>query len=655
MANKGFSRGEETIMKYNIVYQKSNLKKSWDDFFNGIDEKIYERLGVHKKTHNGNSGLEFLVWAPNAKKINVVGEFNFWYGKDFSMKKIDDRGIWQIFIAGLNFGDMYKYEIELSENEKIYKADPFAYYAEKRPQTASITYNLNDFSWNDQKWLSNRKKVKPYNRPINIYEVHLASWKKKQGEGNYNYRELGDLLVSHVLEMGYTHIELMPIMEHPYDGSWGYQATGYFASTSRYGEPKDLMYLIDKCHNANIGVILDWVPCHFCNDEHGLKLFDGGPAFESSNKDMAENIEWGTTNFDLKKSEVQNFLLSNAYFWLKEYHVDGIRVDAVAFMLYLDYGKKSKIILNEDGTNENKDAIKFFNNLSKVVYKEFPNILLIAEESTAWPLVTAPTYEGGLGFNFKWNLGWMNDILRYMETEPNQRKYYHHLMTFSLTYAFSENFILPFSHDEVVHGKKSLLDKMPGDYFQKFSNLRLLYGYMMGHPGKKHSFMGNEFGQFIEWDENRELDWFLLNYEKHEKTFEYMKALNKFYKKEASFYHHEQSFEGFQWLDVDNAEQSILAFMRTGMKEDAVIVISNFTSEVHKCYKLGIPVKQDFREVLNSDCIEYGGSGINNKNIIKGKNKKCNNFSYSIEVDLPPLSTVYLKMIQHRKNKNSKK
>ncbi|MCT4662520.1 MAG: 1,4-alpha-glucan branching protein GlgB [Tissierellales bacterium] len=623
----------------------------YSNFFEGIDYELYKYFGAHKKKYKGIEGIEFLVWAPNAEKIEVVGDFNFWYGRDFCMKKIDKRGIWQLFVGGLKGGDFYKYKIKTKKGNYIYKADPFAFCAEKRPNTASKIYDLTNKHWKDKWWMQNRMQRRPYNKPINIYELHLGSW-KVENDDLISFSNLKDKLIPYVADMGYTHIEIMPIMEHPFDGSWGYQATGYYAITSRYGTPEDFKNFVEECHLFGIGVILDWVPGHFCNDEHGLKKFDGGSVYEPSRRECAENEQWGTTYFDFSKREVRNFLLSNAHYWLSEYHVDGLRVDAVACMLYLDYGKELNSVLNEFGTHENRGAIEFFRELSELLYREFPNMLLIAEESTTWPLVTAPTYEGGLGFNFKWNMGWMNDVLKYMSISPENRKYEHNLMTFSMTYAFSENFILPFSHDEVVHGKKSMLDKMPGTYWEKFANLRLLYGFMMGHPGKKLNFMGNEFGQFIEWDEKRELDWFLLNYDKHRELKEYVKKLNRFYLKEGAFFERDQSFEGFEWLEVNNAEDSVFAFRRIDSSGHEVIVVSNFTQAVHNTYKIGIPHQKNYREVLNSDWQLFGGSDIKNEELIESKNEYYNGFYHCIEMKIPPLATIYLK--EERRDKKRK-
>lgn len=633
---------------------KTEKKSLYDSFFEEIDYKLYERFGSHKRTYKNIEGIEFLVWAPNAEAVEVVGDFNFWYGRDFRMRKIDKRGVWQLFVGGLDVGDLYKYKIKTKNGEEIYKADPFAFFSELRPNTASRIYHRTDKKWRDRWWIENRANRRPYNIPMNIYELHLGSWMFENNE-LMDFNTLKKNLIPYVHDMGYTHIEIMPIMEHPFDGSWGYQATGYYAITSRYGRPEDFKDFVEECHLNGIGVILDWVPGHFCNDEHGLKKFDGENVYEPSNKDIEENEQWGTTYFDFSKREVRNFLLSNAYYWINEYHVDGLRVDAVACMLYLDYGKELNSVLNEFGTHENRNAIEFFKELSEILYREFPNILLIAEESTTWPLVTAPTYEGGLGFNFKWNMGWMNDVLEYMSTWPSYRKYKHDLMTFSMTYAFSENFILPLSHDEVVHGKKSMLDKMPGDYADKFANLRLLYGFMMGHPGKKLNFMGSEFGQFIEWDEKRELDWFLLNYEKHNQMKEYVKNLNKFYLRESAFFEKDQSFEGFEWLEVNNAEDSVFAFRRIDKSGHDVIVVSNFTQAVHNTYKIGIPHQRNYREVLSSDWELFGGSGIKNKKILEYKNEEYNGYLHCIEVKIPPLSTIYLKEERREKRRRGLK
>ncbi len=617
-------------------------------FHQGSHFRSFDFLGTHIKEYKGIKGISFTVWAPKAKEIRLVGNFNNWNGSEYPMKKVDDSGLWNIFIADLNEGEIYKYEIYTQDNRRLLKSDPYAFFSEVRPNTASRVANLKQYEWNDIEWLNERDSI--YDKPLNIYELHLGSWIKKEQKvncRNYNYTELIDKIIEYVVDMNYTHIELLPILEHPFDGSWGYQITGYYSVTSRYGNPEDFMYLVDKCHQNGIGVILDWVPGHFCKDEHGLYRFDGTPLYESNNPKNSENYEWGTAYFDFTKPEIRSFLISNALFWLEKYHIDGLRVDAVSYMLYLDAGKEEgEWEKNKYGGRENIDAIEFIRKLNKAVFQYFPNALMIAEESTAWPLVTSPIYLGGLGFNFKWNMGWMNDMLKFMEMDPLYRKWHHNLITFSFTYAFSENYVLPLSHDEVVHGKKSLLDKMPGDYWQKFANLRLLYSYMIAHPGKKLLFMGGEYGQFIEWDYKKSLDWFLLDYDMHSKTHEFVKLLNSFYLEEKPLYELDNDHKGFEWIDHQNYEQSVITFMRLGKEDDDFIVaIFNFTPIVNSNYRIGVPKLGEYIEVFNSDRVEFGGSGVINSGKINAKKEKWHNQDYHVEIRIPPLGAIFLKSV----------
>ncbi|HQA58984.1 MAG TPA: 1,4-alpha-glucan branching protein GlgB, partial [Acetivibrio sp.] len=517
-------------------------------FGEGNNHKIYEKLGAHPMTVDGIEGTFFAVWAPCAKRVSVVGNFNQWDGRRHQMRSRGPSGVWELFIPGIGQGEIYKYEIKTPHNEIYVKADPYAFYSELRPNTASIVYDLNGYEWNDKDWMYERDHSNSFEKPMSIYEVHLGSWKRVSNDENgfHTYRELADMLVEYVKDMGYTHIELLPIAEHPFDGSWGYQITGYYAATSRYGEPKDFMYFVDKCHQNGIGVIMDWVPAHFPKDGHGLARFDGTALYEHYDPRQGEHPDWGTHIFNYGRNEVKNFLISNALFWFEKYHIDGLRVDAVASMLYLDYGKKDgEWIPNRWGGKENVDAIEFMQQLNSTVYKYHPGVMMIAEESTSWALVTKPPYTGGLGFAYKWNMGWMNDFLRYMSMDSIYRKYHQNLITFSLMYAFSENFILVLSHDEVVHGKCSMINKMPGDYWQKFAGLRASYGYLYGHPGKKLLFMGGEFGQFIEWNYKQSLDWFLLDYDMHKKMQDYVRDLNKLYKSEKALYEVDFHFDGF--------------------------------------------------------------------------------------------------------------
>ncbi|RKD21920.1 1,4-alpha-glucan branching enzyme [Caminicella sporogenes DSM 14501] len=611
-------------------------------FHQGNSFRSYKFLGAHITEYRGIRGVSFTVWAPNAKEVRVVGDFNNWNGIGYSMNKVEENGIWNIFISGIGEGHLYKYEIHTNDGRVILKSDPYAFYSEKRPNTASIVTSLKNYVWNDEMWMKNKEEL--YDKPVNIYEMHLGSWKTKGHENFYTYSEIVEDVIRYVKEMGYTHIELLPLTEYPFDGSWGYQATGYFSITSRYGRPEDFMYFVDRCHQEGIGVILDWVPGHFCKDSHGLYRFDGTAVYEHADSIIAENKEWGTATFDYGKPEVVSFLISSAVFWFDVYHIDGLRVDAVSYMLYLDHGKKENDWKpNRYGGRENLEAIEFIKKLNKTIFEYYPKALMIAEESTAWPQVTSPVHLGGLGFNFKWNMGWMNDMLRYMKTDPIYRKYHHDLITFSFVYAFSENYILPLSHDEVVHGKKSLIEKMPGDYWQKFANLRLFYSYMIAHPGKKLLFMGGEFGHFIEWDYKKELDWFLLKYPMHEKFKHYVKRLNNFYKNERALYVQDSSHEGFSWIDHQNDKESIIAFIRKA-ERDFVIAVFNFTPIIRIEYKIGVPYKGEYEEVFNSDLEEFGGSGVENRGIIRADDNSWHNQPYSIKINLPPLGAVFLKL-----------
>lgn len=615
-------------------------------FNQGDNYRSYQMLGSHLVNFQGENGVSFAVWAPHAKSVSVVGDFNHWDGTVHVMSKCGSSGIWQIFISGMTEHTVYKYQITTAYGKIILKADPYAFCAELRPNTASKVYSLENYAWNDAAWVEQRKHYNSYQAPMLTYEVHLGSWRRGANGEFLSYKEMAEQLVSYVKEMNYTHIEIMPICEHPFDGSWGYQATGYFAVTSRYGEPKDFMYLVDLCHQNNIGVILDWVPGHFCRDDHGLRKFDGQPLYESPDPMLAENDEWGTTNFDYSRYEVKSFLISNAMFWLDVYHIDGLRIDAVANMLYLDYGKEDgQWKPNKHGGNGNLAAMDFLRHLNHVVFENHPNALMIAEESTSWPLMTKPVYIGGMGFNYKWNMGWMNDILKYMEFDAIYRKWNHNLITFSLMYAFSENYVLPLSHDEVVHGKKSLVEKMPGDYWQKFANLRAFYGYWMAHPGKKLLFMGSEFAQFIEWKYYDSLDWHLLEYPLHQKMHDFVKNLNAFYVEQKSLWEIDCDWKGFEWIDCHDYSKSVISFIRKTKKmQDFVIVVCNFTPEVHYGYRIGVPQSGKYLEVLNSDAREFGGSGVSNIQELNTEPISWHNQENSLVLTLPPLSTIYLKI-----------
>jgi len=609
-------------------------------FHEGNLYKSYQLFGAHITEENGIVGTRFCVWAPHAREVRLVGSFNHWNGTNYQLIKMSDQGVWTIFIPENLEGHLYKYEIVTRNGEVLLKADPYAFYSEVRPQTASIVYKLDGFKWNDSAWQRKKRRKPVYDQPVFIYELHLGSWKKKKDGSFYTYQELVDELIPYVVEHGFTHIELLPIVEHPYDRSWGYQGTGYYSATSRYGTPHELMSFIDQCHQAGIGVLLDWVPGHFCKDGHGLYMFDGEPTYEYANMQDRENPVWGTANFDLGKPEVRSFLISNALFWMEYFHIDGFRVDAVANMLYWP---------NSGAMHKNPYAVSFLQKLNETVFANDPSVLMIAEDSTDWPRVTAPTYEDGLGFNYKWNMGWMNDILTYMEADQNARRHLHHKVTFSLLYAYSENFILPFSHDEVVHGKKSLLNKMPGDYWQKFAQLRLLYGYLMTHPGKKLLFMGGEFAQFDEWKDLEQLDWILFDFDMHSQMNTYVKELIRLYKRQKPLYELEHSSEGFEWIDVHNAEQSIFSFIRKGKKEDdLLIVVCNFTDVVYYDYKVGVPLLTTYREVFNSDDVRFGGSGQINKKAIAAVEEPFHGKPYHISITIPPFGITILRPMRKR-------
>ena len=627
---------------------KTTKKHSENDvplylFHEGSNSNAYEYFGSHRKNKNT---VVFRVWAPDAKNVSVTGDFNDWSETENPMKPLKNSGgVWEAEIKNIKPYDMYKYCITAADGRTLMKCDPYGFHMETRPGTATKYYEIDDcYEWHDEKWVEGRNGKNIYESPVNIYEIHAGSWKQYDDGNFYSYRALADSLVPYVKKMGYTHIEFMPLTEYPFDGSWGYQVTGYFAATSRYGEPKDLMYLVDKCHANGIGVILDWVPAHFPKDANGLYEFDGGPLYEYSDPRKGEHYGWGTRVFDFGKNEVRSFLMSSASFWLKKYHLDGIRIDAVASMLYLDYDRKDgEWVPNKNGGNENLEAVEFLQKLNENIFRDFPYAMMIAEESTSWPMVTKPVFSGGLGFNFKWNMGWMNDILRYFSLDGFFRKYNHDCITFSLFYAFSENFVLPISHDEVVHGKKSLIDKMPGSYDEKFAGVRAFLGYMMAHPGKKLMFMGQEFGQFIEWNYEKGLDWLLLDYPKHRALQNYFKKINEFYKANPAFWQIDYSWEGFSWISSDDKDNSVIAFRRIDEKGKEIIVVCNFTN-VERCdYRIGIPKKGAYKIVFNSDDVEFGGEGRGNKGKLKTESINMHGFEQSISLDLPPMSAIYIK------------
>jgi 1,4-alpha-glucan branching enzyme len=633
------------IIVGNLINHKddSNIKAQLGTFNRGTNYFSYRVLGAHLEKREDAKGVVFRVWAPNAQGVSVVGDFNDWDGSLNPMNRIDNTGVWEAFVKDIGEGELYKYYITTYDGQTVFKIDPFGFCAELRPGNASKVVSLDRYIWGDKRWEKQKRVDSLQDKPILIYEVHPGSWKGSADGEFINFRELANELVDYVYDMGYTHLELMPVMEHPFDGSWGYQVTGYFASTSRYGSPEDFMYFVDVCHQRNIGVILDWVPAHFPRDAHGLARYDGTCLYEHEHPFKGAHPEWGTLIFNYGREQVKSFLISSALFWLEYYHIDGLRVDAVSSMLYLDYARKNgEWIRNRYGGNENLEAIEFVKMLNEAVYKEFPGTLMVAEESTSWPMMTKATYLGGLGFSNKWNMGWMNDVLSYMSMDPIHRKWNHNKLTFSLMYAFNENFILPLSHDEVVHGKKSLIDKMPGDYNSKFANLRLLYGYMMGHPGKKLLFMGGEFGQFIEWRFNEGLEWFLLDYDMHKKLHDYVKVLNGFYLKEKSLWEIDYDWKGFKWIDTNNYNQSIITFMRTAKnQDDFLIIVCNFTPVVHEMYRIGVPEEGEYIEVFNSDDTIYGGSGVKNEGNLVSENTKWHCCDYSIQITIPPLSSIY--------------
>jgi len=627
---------------------KTTKKHSENDvplylFHEGSNSNAYEYFGSHRKNKNT---VVFRVWAPDAKNVSVTGDFNDWSQTENPMKLLKNSGgVWEAEIKNIKPYDMYKYCITAADGRTLMKCDPYGFHMETRPGTATKYYEIDDcYEWHDEKWVEGRNGKNIYESPVNIYEIHAGSWKQYDDGNFYSYRALADSLVPYVKKMGYTHIEFMPLTEYPFDGSWGYQVTGYFAATSRYGEPKDLMYLVDKCHENGIGVILDWVPAHFPKDANGLYEFDGGPLYEYSDPRKGEHYGWGTRVFDFGKNEVRSFLMSSASFWLKKYHLDGIRIDAVASMLYLDYDRKDgEWVPNKNGGNENLEAVEFLQKLNENIFRDFPYAMMIAEESTSWPMVTKPVFSGGLGFNFKWNMGWMNDILRYFSLDGFFRKYNHDCITFSMFYAFSENFVLPISHDEVVHGKKSLIDKMPGSYDEKFAGVRAFLGYMMAHPGKKLMFMGQEFGQFIEWNYEKGLDWLLLDYPKHRALQNYFKKINEFYKANPAFWQIDYSWEGFSWISSDDKDNSVIAFRRIDEKGKEIIVVCNFTN-VERCdYRIGIPKKGAYKIVFNSDDVDFGGEGKGNKGKLKTESINMHGFEQSISLDLPPMSAIYIK------------
>ncbi len=609
----------------------------------GKDYELHHKLGANFIAVDGVTGIRFAVWAPHAKRVSVIGDFNNWDGRRHPMRFIAKQGIWELFVPGLVEGDLYKFEIHTERGELLYKTDPYANYYELRPNNAAVIYDMRRYKWKDTKWMKARAKKAHYKEAVSIYEVHIGSWKRHANGDFYTYREAADELASYVKVMGYTHIELMGIVEHPFDGSWGYQVTGYFAPTSRYGTPDDFKYFVETMHKNNIGVLLDWVPAHFPKDAFALEKFDGRALYEKANETEALHPHWGTLIFDYGKPQVALFLIASALSWLERYHIDGLRVDAVASMLYLDYGREGNFIPNQYGGKENLEAIAFLKHLNEVAYSRIPGVMMIAEESTAWPKVSHAISEGGLGFGFKWNMGWMNDFLSYMKTPPAKRTREHGKITFSLMYAFSENFIQVLSHDEVVHGKASMIYKMPGDNLEKFAHLRAAYGFMYAHPGKKMLFMGDEFAQIKEWNEEVALDWDLLNYSEHQGITNWVRALNQLYKAEKALWETGNGYENFEWIDCENREQSIISFLRRSVvtKEELIVVI-NFQTASYTNYRIGVPELTSYNELLNSDDLLYGGSHQLN-GVVKSTDIGWHGRPYSIEITIPPLSMMIFK------------
>ena len=627
------------------------MKEILKNYNSSVITNAYELLGSFV---NGNT-VTFRVWAPNAQQVSVVGDFNGWNHDANPMIRIDG-GCWETEIEGLENYTIYKYSIVRCDGSRVLKCDPYARHFETAPANCSKVYKEDNYKWQDAEWLESAKDKNIYESPVNIYEVHAGSWRKYQDGNSYDYVKLAEELAVYLKKMNYTHVELMPLTEYPFEGSWGYQVTGYFAPTSRYGTPEDFKKFVDIMHQNGIAVILDWVPAHFPKDEHGLYRFDGTAVYEYEDSRKGEHKEWGTAVFDYGKMQVKSFLVSSAVFWLREFHIDGLRVDAVASMLYLDYGRQDTgWIPNVYGGRENLEAVDFLREVNEAAYKVNPNVMMIAEESTAWPMVTKPSYDGGLSFNFKWNMGWMNDMLRYMSLDPLFRKGNHDCLTFSFFYAFSENFILPISHDEVVHGKCSMINKMPGDHDLKFAGLKAFYAYMMAHPGKKLLFMGQEFGQFIEWDYKKELDWLLLDYDNHRNMQNFSRDLNKFYLENSPFWEIDYSWEGFNWISHDDNSQSIIAFRRIDKSGNELIAVCNFVPVAREDYRIGVPVFGSYKRVFCSDDVKYGGTTEPRKTGYKAEKKPMHGYDYSVSLDIPPMSVSYFTLPAKRSKKAEKK
>jgi len=639
--------GEGNEIEFEDPYRFPPFLSEFDLYLlgEGTHVKPYEKLGAHLMEVEGVRGVAFAVWAPNAQRVSVVGNFNNWNGRRHPLRVRGGSGIWELFIPGVAEGEYYKFEVKGHNDYLGLKADPFAFYSEVRPKTASIVREINGYEWHDQKWMEARAQRQSLKSPLSIYEVHLGSWRRGEGNRLLSYRELAEQLVAYVGEMGFTHLELLPVMEHPLDESWGYQTVGYFAPTSRHGTPQDFMYFVDHCHQHGIGVILDWVPAHFPADAHGLAFFDGTHLYEHDDPRLREHPDWGTRIFNYGRAEVRNFLTSSALFWLEKYHADGLRVDAVASMLYLDYSRQpGQWIPNRYGGNENLEAIDFIKQFNKLSHQESPGVLTIAEESTAWPAVSRPVHLGGLGYSLKWNMGWMHDTLLYFSKNPIHRKYHHHLLTFSLLYAFSENFVLVLSHDEVVHGKRALLAKMTGDVWQQFANLRSLYAFQITHPGKKMLFMGGEIGQWNEWNSAHSLDWNLLDFIPHQGIKRLVADLNRLYQAEPSLYEVDFEWQGFEWIDFHDSESSVIAFLRRARDpNNHLVVVCNFTPVPRERYHIGVPHACFYREVLNTDESKYGGSGLTNAPGRQAAPMPWQHQPCHIQITLPPLGVVVFK------------
>lgn len=627
------------------VFYRQDLDESIYLFNEGKNYESYEFLGAHRYTHVGEEYVSFTVYAPNAREVFLIGDFNNWHDHNLKMANINNSGIWNICITGVMEYQNYKYRIITHDYRSLEKSDPYAFYSEFRPNTASKVYDINGYKWNDKKYMEKRLKKDHQREPMSIYEVHLGSWMRHFDNRYYTYIDLCDVLPDYVKSMGYTHVEFMPLTEYPFDGSWGYQVTGYFSMTSRYGNPKQLMRLIDEFHKRDIGVILDWVPVHFTKDDHGLRQFDGTALFEKPDPYRANVEGWGTLYFDFYKKQVRNFLISSALFMLKYFHIDGLRVDAVSAMLYLTYGGKN--LVNEYGGPENLEAIEFIKELNSVIHLYHSDTMIMAEESTAYPDLTKPIDQGGLGFDYKWNMGWMNDTLFYFEKDPIERKNYHDKLTFSITYCFSENFVLPFSHDEVVHLKKPMIEKMPGDYLTKFRALRALYSYMYAHPGKKLMFMGDEIGVFEEWNENKELSWSVLDYENHRYLQDYVKKLNKVYKSERPLHEIDDSYDGFEWIEHENVDENIIAFERIDKDKNKVLCFFNFAPVYRNNYRYGVDEKGIYKILINSAHKRFGGD-VQRNTPIHSKEIPSHNREYSIEIDLQPYQALFIKL-SHKK------